>query len=175
MSLSVVAVRFAMISWSLGLWAGCATGGAGGKAGTAGGRPAPDFELPGRAGGTVRLSAHKGKVVVVDFWAEWCAPCKKELPALDALAKKYKDRGLAIVAVNIDKERANAERFLQQNSLDALTIAFDPEGSVVGRWEPATMPTSYILDQGHSIAFVHSGFNPGDELAIEQEIQGLLK
>ena len=155
--------------------AGCATGGAAGKGGPPGGKPAPDFELPARAGGTVKLSQHKGKVVVVDFWAEWCAPCKKELPALEVLARKYKDQGLEIVAVNIDKDRANAERFLQQNGISALTIAFDPEGSVVGKWEPATMPTSYVLDRGHGIAFVHSGFNPGDEKAIEQEIQGLLK
>ncbi len=171
MSLKKIALGIAFL-------AGCATGGAGGKVADgskAAGKAAPDFELPGRAGGTVRLSQHKGKVVVVDFWAEWCAPCKKELPALDVLAKKYKDQGLEIVAVNIDKDKANAERFLQQNGITSVTIAFDPEGAVVGKWEPATMPTSYVLDKGQNIAFVHSGFNAGDEKAIEQEIQGLLK
>ncbi len=165
------------IALGLTFLAGCATDGAGAKIadGKAAGKAAPDFELPSRSGGTVKLSQHRGKVVVVDFWAEWCAPCKKELPALDVLARKYKDQGLEIVAVNIDKDKANAERFLQQNAITSVTIAFDPEGTVVGKWEPTTMPTSYILDKGQSIAFVHSGFNPGDEKAMEQEIQGLLR
>src|SRR5262245_56053134 len=80
------------------------------------GERAADFTLPALDGSQVKLSDLKGSVVVLDFWASWCVPCKKELPALDALARRYAGEGkpVVIVAVNVDKERANAVSLLKQ-------------------------------------------------------------
>jgi thiol-disulfide isomerase/thioredoxin len=135
---------------------------------------AADFALQG-PGGEVKLSALRGKVVLLDFWADWCAPCKKELPVLDALAKKYKGKDLVILAVNIDKKRENAERFLKAAGISALRIAFDPDGAVVGKYEPPTMPSSYLIDRNGKVTAINSGFTPGDEKTIAAQIDAALK
>ena len=87
---------------------------------------APDFKLPS-AKGMVELSKMKGKVVYVDFWASWCTPCRKSFPWMNDLHKKYKDQGLEVVAVNLDKSRAPIDEFLKKTPAD-FTIAYDPSG-----------------------------------------------
>src|SRR5262245_14348521 len=101
-----------LASWSLAL--ALIVGGAAVAGAAASGDRAPDFTLRDTKGNTVKLSSLRGKVVVLDFWASWCGPCKKELPALAGLSKKWAQAGkpVAVVTVNIDKDRANAEKFL---------------------------------------------------------------
>jgi thiol-disulfide isomerase/thioredoxin len=145
-------------------------------AGQAGHR-APDFALTALSGGTVKLSGLKGKVVLVDFWASWCKPCKKELPELDKLAKAYKDAGadVTIVAINIDTKRENADSFLKSAKIQHLTVLFDPSSTSAEQYEPATMPTSYLVDKKGIVKAVHEGYNAGDEKKLKSEIDALLK
>ena len=145
-------------------------------AGKAGGR-APDFALAGAGGTTVKLSGLRGKVVLVDFWASWCKPCKKELPELDKLAKAYKDAGaeVAIVAINIDTKKENADKFLKSAGIKHVTVLYDPSSTSAEQYEPETMPTSFVIDKKGIIKSVHVGYNAGDEKKVKAEIDALLK
>ena len=117
----------------------------------------------------------KSKVVVVDFWASWCGPCKESFPAMNELHKKYSERGLLIVAVNVDEVRRDMEEFLKANPA-AFTVVRDPAQALVSKANVATMPSSFILDRQGKVCFMHSGFH-GDKTVkqYEEEIESLLK
>lgn len=165
---------YVAIALAVGLAVAAMAGVAGGAA--AGDR-AIDFSLKDLKGKTVKLSALKGKVVVIDFWASWCGPCKKELPALDALAKKYAaaKADVVILAINIDSDRKNAEKFLKSAKVSTLTVLLDPTGATADQYDLPTMPTSYVVDKKGIIRHVHDGYKAGDEKKLAAEIDALLK
>lgn len=138
---------------------------------------AGDFSLPTLDGSRVKLSDLKGKVVLVDFWASWCVPCRKELPALDALQRRYTDakKPVIILAVNVDKDRANAEKLLAAVKVAALRILLDPDGKVAGAYDVPTMPSSFIIDPKGLVRNVHAGFSSGDERKLAEEIEALVR
>ena len=139
------------------------------------GKPAADFRLPGLDGKQVSLGALKGKVVLIDFWASWCGPCKQELPELQKLKQSYAGKGVEFVTVNIDKERANAASMASSLKL-TLTVALDPEGKVAEKYEPPTMPTSYIVDKGGVVRYVHAGFRGAPDVEqFKHELDELLE
>jgi len=119
--------------------------------------------------------ALKDKVVLVDFWASWCDPCKASFPALNDLHKRFGPEGLVIIAVNVDENRADMEDFLKKNTA-AFTVVRDAKQKLVEKVEVATMPSSFILDREGKVRFMHAGFR-GEETKkkYEQEIQSLLK
>ena len=144
-------------------------------AGVQKGQRAPEFSLPSLKGSTVTLSSLKGKVVLIDFWAQWCEPCKKELPQLDRLAKEYAAKGVVIVAVNIDKQRENAERMVKQLGV-SLPVLLDPAGSVAGSYDLPKMPTSFVVDKKGIVRFVNEGYDgPKDVDRFKQELDELSK
>jgi peroxiredoxin len=144
-------------------------------AGVGKGQRAPEFSLPALQGSTVALSSMRGKVVLIDFWAQWCEPCKKELPQLDKLAKEYAGKGVVIVAVNIDKQRDNAERMVKQLGV-SLPVLLDPAGSVAGTYDLPKMPTSFVVDKKGIIRYVNEGFDgPKDVERFKQELDELTK
>lgn len=136
------------------------------------GEKSPDFSAPTLAGQNLRLSSLHGKVVLLDFWASWCEPCKKELPILAKMAPRLKTKGIEIVAVNIDEDRQKALDFLRTHSLQ-LTVVADPGKSIVGRWEPPKMPSSFAIDKNGVVRAVNSGFEPGDEAKLEAQLTAL--
>jgi thiol-disulfide isomerase/thioredoxin len=140
------------------------------------GERAPDVVLPDLDGKEVKLAALRGSVVVLDFWASWCGPCKKELPALDALARRYAGEGkpVVILAVNIDRERRNAEKFLASARVSSLRVLLDPKGKGAAAYDLPTMPTSYVIDGEGIVRLVHAGYAPGDEKKLKAEIDRLL-
>jgi len=135
---------------------------------------AHDFDLPSLDGKTVKLSDLKGAVVVVDFWASWCAPCKKELPALDKLAAKYPGK-VVVLAVNIDKERKKAEGFLKQARVQSVKVLLDPAGKVAAAYDVPTMPSSFVVDDKGMIRHVQAGYKSGDEGKIEGKVRELMR
>ncbi|MGZ3427370.1 MAG: TlpA family protein disulfide reductase [Polyangia bacterium] len=143
-------------------------------AGVQKGQRAPEFSLPSLKGSTVALSQLRGKVVLVDFWAQWCEPCKKELPQLDRLSKEYSSKGVVVLAVNIDKQRDNAERMVKQLGL-TLDVLLDPAGSVAGSYDLPKMPTSFVVDKKGIVRFVNEGFDgPKDVERFKQELDELV-
>lgn len=122
------------------------------------------------SGKTIDVGAYRGKVLLLDVWASWCGPCKQELPVLNQLAGKLKSRGVEILAVSIDQERANVTKFLRGYGKWSLTIAHDPAGSIAERLQPEKMPTSYIVDRAGIVRYVNAGFVPEDAAVIERRL-----
>jgi thiol-disulfide isomerase/thioredoxin len=133
----------------------------------------PEIGLQDLAGHRVDLASLKGKVVLVDFWASWCAPCKQEMPVLERLYQKYKDRGLVVVGVSVDQEGTNVGAFLKQLKV-SFPIVHDKGHDVANRFKPPRMPSSYIVDRNGVVRNVHGGFRAGDDATIEGEITKLL-
>ena len=128
-----------------------------------------------QGGGSVDLSAYKGKIVVVDFWASWCEPCKVEHPALNKLQAKYKDKGLVVLGVNLDENKADALTFLKDHPVSLELVHDGAKKALTEKLEIEVMPTSFILDKTGKIAVRHEGFRAGDEKKIEKEVANLLK
>jgi len=134
---------------------------------------APSFELA-TDNGTVSLADLKGKVIYLDFWASWCPPCRKSFPWMNRMEQHYGNKGLAIVAVNLDKNRELANTFLKDLPAK-FTIAYDPEGKVAESYQVGGMPSSYIIDRNGNIAAVHLGFRHEDESKLEKAIREALQ
>lgn len=135
---------------------------------------APEFALPALDGkGTVSLSQYRGKVVYLDFWASWCAPCLKAVPEIEAMRKELGNAGFAVVAVNLDQTPKKALRFLEKNPV-GYASASDPKGRLPKLYGVDTMPTSYLIDGEGVIRHVHRGFQRGDGAKLRAEIRKLL-
>ncbi len=114
-----------------------------------------------------------GKVVLVDIWATWCEPCKKSFPKLQDLHVKYKSMGLDIVALSADDEKDGIAAFAKQYGAK-FPVCWDESKKVIKKYEPKTMPSTYILDKTGKVRFTHSGYHEGEEAEIEKEIKSLL-
>src|SRR4051812_9039150 len=144
-------------------------------AGVGKGQKAPDFSLSTLAGGKLSLASLRGKVVVLDFWAQWCEPCKKELPELQKLSRDYAGKGVVVLAVNLDKQRDNAARLAKQLGL-SFDIPLDPSGSVAGTYDLPKMPSSFVIDKKGVVRFVHEGFEgSGDVARFRSELDELTR
>jgi peroxiredoxin len=158
--------------------AGCAAraGGAATPQRAPAGPPSADFALHDLGGRTVRLSDHRGKVVLVNFWATWCAPCTAEAPHLQRLYKAYRERGLEILGISMDgpESVATVRAHVARLGL-GYPILLDEETSVVGVYNPkGSAPFTVLLDRGGRIAATRDGYSAGDERALEAEVAALL-
>lgn len=106
---------------------------------------------------TLDLDTWRGRVVVVDFWASWCEPCRASFPWLNSLQQRYETRGLVVVTVNLDENQADAKRFLQENP-SVLPVIDDPAGEIAKKYQLLAMPTSLIFDRQGVLRFRHNGF-----------------
>ena len=136
--------------------------------------PAPDFTLESRSGENLRLEDHHGEVVMLNFWASWCGPCRQEMPLMDELYSQYKDLGFTILAVNVDENRDEALRFLDKVPVN-YPILYDPESSVSELYEVQAMPTTVMIDRNGNARYLHYGYQPGYEDEYEQQIRELVR
>jgi peroxiredoxin len=107
---------------------------------------ADDFELSSLAGGKVKLSDYRGKVVFLNFWATWCPPCRGEMPSMERLYQKLADRGLEIVAVDLQEPKDTVRKFAADRSL-TFTVLLDASGEIGGAWGAQSIPTTYLIDR----------------------------
>lgn len=137
------------------------------------GAPAPALSGPALTGDAqIDLSELRGRVVLVDFWASWCAPCLKSLPAYESLRAEFARADFEIVAVNVDEDPADARAFLSKVALTFPLLRDD--GSLAAAWAPKTMPTSYLVDRDGRIAHRHLGWREGDLDALRTQVQALI-
>ncbi|MBU6443661.1 MAG: TlpA family protein disulfide reductase [Alphaproteobacteria bacterium] len=119
------------------------------------------------------LSAYKGKVVYLDFWASWCTPCRQSFPWMNDLETTYGRDGLVVIAINVDHDHELAEDFLQDNSAN-FKVLYDPNGRIASQFNFRDMPTSYLIGRDGKIHYVHNGFYPNREGEYLSHIQTLL-
>jgi thiol-disulfide isomerase/thioredoxin len=138
------------------------------------GSVAPAVVLPSD-GGQIDLAAYRGKVVYLDFWASWCGPCKQSFPWMNTIQSRYADKGLVIVAVNVDPGRDDALAFLRQVPA-RFKIAYDPKGQVAQQYAIKGMPSSFLIGRDGKVLSTHTGFNANAreqlERAVEQALGG---
>jgi thiol-disulfide isomerase/thioredoxin len=116
------------------------------------------------------LAAFRGQVVYLDFWASWCAPCLESFPFLNHLQQTLGPQGLTIVAVNLDRTRADAERFLQSHPAQ-FRVIYDPDGVLPQRFSVHGMPSSFLIDRTGSVRLRHEGFRRADRELLEQQVR----
>ena len=137
--------------------------------------PAPNFTLQSNAGGQVSLASLKGKVVMVNFWATWCVPCRQEMPHLEALYQKYNSLGFELLAVNVEKNNAEGARKWLQETPVTFPVLFDPENQVTKLYKVQTMPSTVIIGRDGTMRFMHNGYKPGYENDYQTQVRALLR
>jgi thiol-disulfide isomerase/thioredoxin len=136
--------------------------------------PAPDFTLASKEGGNVRLQEQLGNVVLINFWASWCGPCREELPYLEELQQEYADLGFTILAVNVDEDPSKADILLNDIAV-SFPVLFDVNDDVSKLYDVQAMPTTVIVDRDGNQRLVHYGYKSGDEVKYKQAVKALLR
>jgi peroxiredoxin len=135
---------------------------------------APKFSLPSRSGDTVSLDQLKGQVVMLNFWASWCGPCRKEMPLLDQMHKRYSSLGFTLLGVNVEANTKDAERWLAETPV-SFPVVFDKDSKVSKLYDVNAMPSTVFIDRKGNVRYLHRGYKPGDESEYLNQIRALLK
>jgi len=135
--------------------------------------PAPDFTLASASGKNIKLSELRGEVVMVNFWASWCGPCREELPLLDTLYQQYRDYGFTLLGVNVDENRAAADKLLQQIPV-SFPVLYDPSSAVSELYKVDAMPSTILIDRDGNLRYLHRGYKPGYEDQYDAEVKALV-
>ena len=145
----------------------------GAASGVAVNSPVPALSLPDATGAVHHFADFKGQVVLIDFWASWCVPCKASFPQLDALYKELKDKGATVLAVNVDEQRKAADAFLATRP-HTMPVLFDPSGKAATTFNLQGMPSSILVDRQGKVRFVHMGYTEKTLAQYRSEIGQLL-
>ena len=135
---------------------------------------APGFALPSRSGDTISLEQLKGQVVMINFWASWCGPCRQEMPLLDQMYKRYSPLGFTLLGVNVEAHSKDAEKLLA-NVPVSFPVLFDKENKVSKMYDVNAMPSTVFIDRKGNVRYLHRGYKAGDEGEYLNQIRALLK
>ena len=138
------------------------------------GDQAPPFVLPMASGETISLEKLRGRVVYVDFWASWCGPCRRSFPWMNEMQQRYGDRDVTIVAINVDKRREDADRFLRQYPAK-FAVVYDAAGVTPGAYDVKAMPSSYVIDRAGRIAVIEHGYRDESGSELDAKIRKIVE
>lgn len=138
------------------------------------GQTAPDFALKSASGKNLRLSEFRGDVVMINFWATWCGPCRQEMPLLDELYSRYQRVGFSLLGVNIDDDSRRAMQMVEDLGVN-FPVLFDERKEVSKLYEVEAMPVTVLLDREGTVRHIHYGYKPGYEEQYLTEIRSLLR
>jgi thiol-disulfide isomerase/thioredoxin len=136
--------------------------------------PAPNFTLKSMSGKNLKLSEMTGNVVLINFWASWCGPCREEMPLLNALHKKYAPLGFTVLGVNVEEQLDGARDFLSNVPVD-FPILLDNTNKVSRQYKVVAMPTTVVVDRDGNMRYLHEGYKPGDEKKYRQMVKKLVR
>jgi peroxiredoxin len=138
------------------------------------GSPAPQFTLGAKSGQTVSLAQYKGQVVMLNFWASWCGPCRQEMPLLESIYKKYNKLGFTMIGVNVEPDSNAANEWLKATPV-SFPILYDKDSKVSKMYDVAGMPSTVIIDRTGKVRVLHRGYKPGDENEYLDSIRTLVR
>ena len=138
------------------------------------GQAAPDFALKSSSGDNLRLSEYRGDVVMVNFWATWCGPCRQEMPLLDELYSRYERVGFSLLGVNIDDDSRKAMNMVSELGV-SFPVLFDARKEVSKLYRVEAMPVTVLIDREGTVRYVHHGYKPGYEDKYLDQIRSLLR
>ena len=136
--------------------------------------PAANFTLKSTSGENIRLSEHLGDVVLINFWASWCGPCRQEMPHLDALQSKYAGLGFTVLGINVEQDPEAALSMLRQIPVN-FPVLLDTDSNVSELYNVDAMPATVLVDREGVIRFMHRGYKPGYELHYEEQLKQLVR
>jgi thiol-disulfide isomerase/thioredoxin len=138
------------------------------------GAAAPGFTLASSAGTEVSLAQYRGQVVMLNFWASWCGPCRQEMPLLEGIYKRYGRMGFTLIGVNVEPDSQAANEWLKQTPV-SFPILYDKESKVSKLYDVAGMPSTVLIDRGGKLRMLHRGYKPGDENEYLDSIRALIR
>jgi peroxiredoxin len=136
--------------------------------------PAPNFTLKNLAGKNIKLSELSGNVVLVNFWASWCGPCRQEMPLLNAIHNKYEPLGFTVLGVNVEEQVDNARSYIDERPVD-FPILLDSNNQISQLYNVLAMPTTVVIDRDGNIRFIHQGYQSGDEAKYHKMVKKLVR
>ena len=135
---------------------------------------APDFTLKSLKGENIKLSELQGEVVMINFWASWCAPCREEMPILNDLYKKYRDAGFTLLAVNVEEDTKGAKKMIRDLRV-MFPVLFDTSNDVSKKYDVQAMPSTVLVDRDGNLRYLHRGYLPGYEDEYHKQVRELVR
>jgi peroxiredoxin len=136
--------------------------------------PAPDFTLKSDSGANLKLSELRGEVVLINFWASWCGPCRQEMPLLSELHDKYKDMGFTVLGVNVEENSGDARKLLRDMPV-TFPVLFDNDSKVSRQYDVVAMPSTVLVDRDGNVRYLHKGYKPGEEEIYLEKVRSLIR
>jgi len=136
-------------------------------------QPAPDFTLKSLDGVNLRLEEYRGQVLLINFWASWCGPCRQEMPVLDRLHQRYVDAGFAVLGINVEGEEKPARELLEKVPV-TFPVLIDSGQLVSELYDIQAMPSTIVIDRDGVIRYIHRGYRPGDEAGYVEMVKQLI-
>ncbi len=135
---------------------------------------APDFTLKSLDGANLRLEEYRGQVVLINFWASWCGPCRQEMPLLDRLHQRYEDTGFAVLGVNVEGEAKPAQEIADKTQI-TFPVLIDDGQKVSEMYNLEAMPSTVVVDRDGVVRYIHLGYKPGDEAKYVEVVKKLIR
>lgn len=136
--------------------------------------PAPDFTLKSLSGENIRLSELRGNVVMINFWASWCGPCRQEMPLLEQLYQRYNALGFELLGVNVEQDVDDAKRWLADRPV-SFPVLLDPQNELTKIYQVKAMPSTILVDRDGNVRHLHKGYKPGDENTYQDLVRSLIR
>jgi peroxiredoxin len=136
-------------------------------------KEAPDFTLKSMKGSNLKLSEFRGDVVLINFWASWCGPCRQEMPILNDLYLKYRDQGFTLLGINVEKNPTKAANMIRDVRV-VYPVLFDNQSKVSKQYNVDDMPTTILVDRDGNMRYLHGGYKPGAEDEYVRQVRELM-